>query len=428
LFLGAALLLAGCGGVAALRDPVARYPAWLALAAVATAGWLLGIRAARAGARGRQALAAILATGLAARAILLVPVPLSCDLYRYLWDGRVANAGHNPFRWAPADPALAPLRDADVWPRINHPTVPTIYPPVAQLAFRAIDAVAATPLGARAAFALCDLAAAGLLAVVLRARGRPATLAVVHAWCPLAIQESAGGGHVDALGIALLVGALAIARSGAAQGLLVALSCMVKPVAIVVGPALLAAEPRRRRIALLAGALAALVLFAPYLDAGPMLVRGFLTYAEHWRFNDLAYGLVARTGLGPRESRWLLGAVLAAVTVTAAVRRRDPLAAAGVSVGALLLLSPTVHPWYVVWLVPFLPFLPRFARLPGFVLVALAPIAYATAWGEAHTGVWAEPEWSRAALWGPVVAALAAGVLGRLRRAPPVAAGGAPGR
>jgi hypothetical protein len=405
---------------------VLRFPTWLALAAVVTAGWLLGVSAPGGG---RRALVAILGTGLAARLLLLVPeVPLSDDLYRYLWDGRVANAGHNPFRWAPSDPALERLRDPDIWPHINHPDVPTIYPPVAQLAFRAIDAAAPTPLAVRAASALLDLAAAGLLAILLRARGLPPTLAVVHAWCPLAIQESAGGGHVDALGIALFVGALAAASRPAAQGLLVALSCCVKPVAVVAGPALLAAGPGRRRIAIVLGALAALVVFVPYLDAGALLARGFLTYAEHWRFNDLAYGWVVRTGLGPRESRWVLAAALAAFAIVAPFRWRDPLAAAGLGVGALLVLSPTVHPWYIVWLVPFLPFLPPFARPAGFVLVALAPLSYAAAWGEARTGVWAEPEWSRVWLWGPVLGALVGRLLGRFRKTRPAAAAGAPER
>jgi hypothetical protein len=202
----------------------------------------------------------------------------------------------------------------------------------------------------------------------------------------------------------------------------------VKPVGLVVGPALLAAGPPRRRVALVLGAFAALVLFVPYLDAGPMLARGFLTYAEHWRFNDLAYGWVTRTGLGPRESRWLLAAAGAVIAIAAAWRLRDPLAAGGVAVGALLFLSPTVHPWYVVWLVPFLPFLPAFARPAGFVLAALAPLAYAAAWGEARTGAWAEPEWSRIWLWGPVLGALAGRLLGRFRRARPASAAGAPER
>jgi len=397
---------------------------WLALTGVATVGWLLGVAAGRSLPRGRRALVVIFVVGAAARALLLVPAtPLSDDLYRYLWDGRVANAGRNPFERPPADPALAALRDDDVWPRINHPDVPTIYPPVAQLAFRALDGVAPTPLGVRAAFALLDLVAAALLAGVLRRRGRPAGLAVVHAWCPLAIQESAGGGHVDALGVALLVGALAVGAT-AMRGLLLGLSCLVKPVGVVLAPALLSEGPARRRAALVAGGLAALLLFAPYADAGPGLARGLLTYAEHWRFHDLAYSLVRRTGLGPNETRGLLAVALTAFAIAAPFRWRDPLAAGGLAVGVLLLLFPTVHPWYVVWLVPFLAFLPGFARAAAFVLVALAPVSYAAAWTEARTGAWAEPGWAKAAVWGPVLVALAIGIA--VRRSSPAVAVGAP--
>ena len=38
---------------------------------------------------------------------------LSSDVYRYVWDGRVEAAGINPYRYVPADPQLAPLRDPD---------------------------------------------------------------------------------------------------------------------------------------------------------------------------------------------------------------------------------------------------------------------------------------------------------------------------
>ena len=60
---------------------------------------------------------------------------LSDDVYRYVWDGRVQLEGVHPYRYAPVDPALGTLRDAHVFPRINHPEVPTIYPPLAQSLF-----------------------------------------------------------------------------------------------------------------------------------------------------------------------------------------------------------------------------------------------------------------------------------------------------
>ncbi len=78
----------------------------------------------------RLALAIVLAA-LAARVPLTLAAPLlSDDLYRYVWDGRVAHAGLNPFLHPPSSDALAHVRDASVWPLINHPEIPTIYPPV----------------------------------------------------------------------------------------------------------------------------------------------------------------------------------------------------------------------------------------------------------------------------------------------------------
>jgi hypothetical protein len=416
LILPALLLLVPLAGAAALPDPVARFPLLLALLAPATAGWLLGVRRA-ACAPGTRGLALVLAVGAAVRIVWVAgPPPLSDDLYRYLWDGRVGNAGVHPFAHAPSAPELAELRDDAVWPHINHPDVPTIYPPVAQGYFRLLDRTAPTPTGARAAAALLDLLGAVLLALLLRARGRPAALAAAAAWCPLAVLESAGGGHVDALGAALLVGGLLAAeradraRGHAAAGAVLALSALVKPTAALLAPGLLLRGRPARRAALLAGAAAAAALVTlPFLGAGRKLFTGFLTYAEHWRFNDLLYSPLVAAGLTPRGARAALAVAVLAAAIALPLRLRDRLAWTAAVIGTGLALSPTVHPWYALWLVPLLPFLPRAAAPAGFALVALLPISYAAAWTEAVTGVWAEPAWTRPALWGPVLALLAWG-------------------
>jgi alpha-1,6-mannosyltransferase len=76
----------------------------------------------------------------ALRVVLLTAPPiLSSDIYRYVWHGRVQAAAINPYRYIPADPALAGLRDATVYPRINRADYArTIYPPVAQMVFAVV--------------------------------------------------------------------------------------------------------------------------------------------------------------------------------------------------------------------------------------------------------------------------------------------------
>jgi len=60
---------------------------------------------------------------------------LSDDVYRYLWDGKVFANGINPYAFAPSAQDLANLKDTTIFPLINFPDIPTVYPPVAQFIF-----------------------------------------------------------------------------------------------------------------------------------------------------------------------------------------------------------------------------------------------------------------------------------------------------
>ena len=53
--------------------------------------------------------------------VLMLPLPptLSDDVLRYVWDGKVAAAGLNPYRLPPDAPELERLRD-DLWERLPH--------------------------------------------------------------------------------------------------------------------------------------------------------------------------------------------------------------------------------------------------------------------------------------------------------------------
>ncbi len=73
---------------------------------------------------------------------LFSPPFLSTDIFRYVWDGRVQAAGINPYRYIPADPHLAFLRDLDIYPHINRRDYAhTVYPPGAQMLFLLITRI-----------------------------------------------------------------------------------------------------------------------------------------------------------------------------------------------------------------------------------------------------------------------------------------------
>src|SRR5207244_12989540 len=77
-------------------------------------------------------------------------------------------------------------------------------------------------------------------------------------------------------------------------------------------------------------------------------------------------------------------------------RGTDLVQGTGLAIAGFLVLSPTLHPWYLAWIAPFVALRPSLAWC---VLIAAAPLLYAPLAGWQHEGKWIEPAWE----W-PVVA------------------------
>ena len=155
----------------------------------------------------RLGLIVILGLAVVMRLLIITDEPfLSTDIYRYVWDGRVQAAGINPYTLVPADPALAHLRDAVIYPNINRADYAvTAYPPVAQVFFLAVTRISETLTMMRLAMVACEAVIIAVLIDLLRQLRLPVTAVVAWAWHPLAIWEIAHSGHVDALMVALLM-------------------------------------------------------------------------------------------------------------------------------------------------------------------------------------------------------------------------------
>jgi alpha-1,6-mannosyltransferase len=408
------LQLAAFGAMAALRDLAHHLSAFLVLFAIALLGFLLALRAATAR---PLALRWILLAGLALRAPLLPLEPtLSDDVWRYLHDGRAQRALVNPYRHAPANAATAAFRGPE-HDRINHPDLPTIYPPAAQLAFLA----AAAPFGASLlAWKLLLLAAEAALivalAALLRALRRPPVLAAVWAWHPLVIVEVAGSAHLEPVAVAPLVLGLALARQGrtSAAGAALGVSAAAKYLAAPLAPFL----DRRRPGAATATAAAAFALLAlPYAGAGTAMPGSLGVFARDWASNGGAFLLLEwalGTGLPPRAAAAGLLIGLLALLWRLRTGAED---AAFTFIFATLLLSPVVHPWYALWLVPLLPLAPATpARLAAALWTATIPIAYLALAGWARDGEWMVPASARLAQYAPVALLLAGGAVARLHQ------------
>ena len=316
----------------------------------------------------------VAAVGLRVVALERTP-PLSTDVYRYLWDGRVANAGINPFRYAPNAPEVKHLRDEN-WRQINFKHISTIYPPTAEMLFAGLARVRDGDMEAfRWTFALFDMGSVLLLIALLRRTGRPPERVVWYAWCPLAVMETTAGAHVDAAGLFLLLLAFVLvsrkdSKPGLGSGIALAAAVMAKGYALLAAPFFL-----RRGGWRVAGAfvIACALLLLPYLGAGMQLFGGLRAYVGAWQTNASIFLVVDRLLERATDDHFgwaralTVGAVL--LIVAALARRQKPgleplMGASFAAIGAQLFIGAPTLPWYGIWLVPAL----CWWAIPGLVL------------------------------------------------------------
>ena len=100
-----------------------------------------------------------------------------------------------------------------------------------------------------------------------------------------------------------------------------------------------------------ATAVTGIVVFAPYLGNLPSLLASFKAFAGNWHFNNPVFLILTDIGLGHGVRPTMAGLMFAGLCITAGTLRdiRRRLFAVWC---VLLLMSPTVYPWYLLWLLP----------------------------------------------------------------------------
>lgn len=401
------------------------------------------------------------------RLVMLPQTPwLSDDVYRYLWDGRVLANGINPFRYAPEAAELAPLRDAAIFPHVKHKEVVTVYPPLLQALFWLAHRLGGSVIAMKALLIIADSALVFLLFWTLPKLGSPAWWAILYAWHPLAIIEIAGSGHVDGIGALFLFAAvalLAMRRKEIAAAFCLALAFLVKFLSVLLVPFLFLRTHAKNaswrhlfnKQSLHLFLIFVFIIFFSYLPfSGGNLISGLTVYAAKWRFNDSIFALfyepihallpdslvikfmvpthweittevltTRRVDLALLITKILMAAILLGFLLLqwrnirhSALGKPNcflPFAVFSLPLpwptlalnllGMFFLLSPTVQPWYLLWILPLL----CLARQPGWITwSATIFLAYWILDGYARTGVWQELAWVRWVEYG--VAGLAA--------------------
>ncbi len=388
--------------MARLGDLSIHIPEFMALALGGGVLYFIALYALEHTRDNRAVLWLVLLGALAFRLTLFPQLPsLSTDLYRYRWDGHVQNEGWNPYAVAPTDPRLAPLRDPG-WYVMPVPEIPTMYPPLAQLVFRATwrlfpDTAGAgstwsTPIiGFKLPFLLADLAVAALLAGWIRSTGGRNYQVAIYAWNPLVVVEFASSGHNDALAIAGVVATLMIIRRAPAMSTLtLTAGALAKAFPAVLLPLALfrAGWPGKLRGWLAAGGCAALaaVCVWPYRHGWREFLGMLKYYQLIFRNYHSSIYPVLLWFTGSHEIAAGVGeGVVIGLALWLAIRRADPTRAAFLLIGTVLLFAPNGYPWYFTWIVPLLCFYPSPAWL---LLTILEFLSYKIFLNYRALGVW----------------------------------------
>ena len=272
-------------------------------------------------------------------------------------------------------------------------------------------------------FVLADILVVFLLGAWLRAIGARNYQLLIYAWNPLVIVEFAGSGHNDVLAILAVVLALSVLRRHPRfSTLALSTGALAKlfPVTLIPLSLRWAGWPERRRGWWTAAGAGALILafLWPFRSGYPQVVQTFADYRRVFQnYNASLYAVFFWLTGNPQASAAIGEGAVSGLAVWVAVRKVDPLRAAYLLIGTILLFAPNSYSWYFTWIVPLLCFFPNPAWL---LLTVLQFLSYKILIDYRILGIWHFDPFFQWLTYAPFYALLVGTWLVSLRRRPQI--------
>jgi hypothetical protein len=379
----------------------------------------------------------------------LVALPLAPgdDFWRYQWEGKIQQAGFNPYVNPPDDPQLEPIRAKFLaWQKINHRDFGAIYPPGAELLFAGLSRISDSPLLYKLFFTAADLATIAVLLRLFRGAHAPSRApfgaspngtasssryanAAWYAWNPLVVYSFAGAAHFDSLMILpMTAGILFLTRfetetdsrrkwllalaGSTAFGL--AISVKLVPVLLLLC-CVFALRLRAITLVVSVGIPALLSLFYGYPKVP--IWDSVRRFAHVTRLNDLFWWLIEETlWRNPHQKNYRYNVIIIiCVVLVSLLFWRNWKRGMIWILGTALILSPVLHPWYCTWILP----LAAWRRALIWSVLSITLFAYYLFWNEPRLFLlpWHAEPWFRAIIIiPPLTAALWLGLTQKAQR------------
>lgn len=332
----------------------------------------------------------VVAFGVLFRLMLVPHDPVaSDDVYRYVWDGKVAASGVNPYTYAPNDSALLRLHTSELPAKVNLPEMRTIYPPLAQGAFWAANVMFGDSVaGLKLLVVLADIASLAII-LLLTAGVRNRTAAVfLYAWSPLPIMYFGLDGHVDALGIPLVLMSVYFVRKSKVlhAAAVIGLSALAKLYPLFAAP-LLFHEARNWKKIVLPTIPVAMLLIGGWLFWEPTggLVESLRVFNRTFAFNGSIFHILYMIIGSNVKTHYASVLLFSGWLMVVFFLSRQYEESLFLTFIGFVLCAAVVHPWYLTWLAALL--VVRWS--PGiFALMGLSNLSNITVYQYRLTGVW----------------------------------------
>jgi GT2 family glycosyltransferase len=347
---------------------------------------------------------AILLISLISRGLIFFQDP-SDDIFRYIWEGFIFNNGFNPYLFAPNDFVL--LKVVKLFPYhsiINHPDIPAGYPPLVILLFSAVAKISISISMFKILVILFDFGAILFLIEILKKRNISIRWSLLYALNPLVLYSFAGGGHIDSVQNFFLLWAVVNydKKRWVFLFVLAGLAVQIKFVAVIAVPFLL----RKENYKYLPVILIPLILpYLPFVEGDPLLLfNGITKFFGEFAFNGPIH-MVVRFFSGNMKfatfitkTFFILFYIYGLVKFLTSDSAKDPVEGILYAFTLLLLFTPTLHIWYICWILPF-----AIVRgVTSWIMLSLTASFYYTTLSVIWFGnEWAMPTWAKFMEWIP---------------------------
>ncbi|MFX0094272.1 MAG: glycosyltransferase 87 family protein [Candidatus Hodarchaeota archaeon] len=283
--------------------------------------------------------------------ILSTQVSLSDDIFRFFYEGKAIAHGINPYI-IPINDFPDYLKDNYI-DQVNHAHITSPYPPLALLLFTVLYLISEDLFIFRFCFSFGFIVSILVCYKLIASKNK--WMLIVYAWNPLFHLETANGSHFDVIVVLFVMLAVWCLFSDrlAGAGVFFLISFLLKyyPIFFVI---VYWKQLGKRGLGIF---VSGLVFYVIFILLVPEASSGLLIYAEAWYFNASIFWVMTQITNDFFISKIILGGIFVLLLCIVALKSsKESIASpnkALLIIAAFILFQPTLHPWYLFWLFPF---------------------------------------------------------------------------